>query len=103
MWLLSRIDRRVEARESQCGAHSVGEREDPAVARHTNEAPQKYDQRRRNAERNYIRQRIKLSPKAALAFQHPRNTSVEAVEHARRNNRRQRQLPVATNGEPHGR
>ena len=75
------VDHDVETRETQRAGHRKQERRDPAEVFGRVQVGHIQHQRRRDAEVDEVGQRIEFGAEARSAFQRPRDSPVETVEH----------------------
>ena len=98
MRLFSNIDIRIEPCQAQRATHGERQRRCPAKFGRIIERPEIEDRGRSHAKRDHVGQRIQFGTEPCIRLEQPGDPSVDAVEHARADDQKQRQQPFFRNG-----
>ena len=89
----------IEPRQPERAAEQINRGDEPAdlpvFAKHVRQHDAMHQKRRRDAERNQVRQRIEFAPERAFRAAQPRHPAVEQIEDARQQNEREREFDLA--------
>ena len=88
----------IEARQPERAAEQINGGDEPAdlpvFAKHVRQHDALHQKRRRDAERNQVRQRIEFAPERAFRAAQPRHPAVQQIKNARQQNERQREFDL---------